>query len=85
MHFLFGVWFHKPDQLQVRNSLMQQIKESFERRHPLRHPARALHTAEPAPGRRGRPGAQEAQELKKLKPGEGMPKTKKTLALFARV
>jgi len=57
MHFLFGVWFHKPDQLQVRNSLMQQIKESFEAEGiRFAHPARALHTVEPPPAAAGAPG-----------------------------
>jgi small-conductance mechanosensitive channel len=49
MQFLFGVWFHKPDQLEVKNSLMQRIKESFDAegiRFAL--PARALHDAPPA-------------------------------------
>ena len=48
MQFLFGVWFHKPDQLQVRNSLMQQIKESFDAEGiEFALPARALHEAPP--------------------------------------
>jgi len=45
MQFLFGVWFHKPDQLEVRNSLMQQIKESFDAEGiHFAYPARALHS-----------------------------------------
>jgi small-conductance mechanosensitive channel len=67
MHFLFGVWFHKPDQLQMRNSLMQQIKERFDAEGiAFAHPVRALQpppaagpaagpaAAAPAAGRRGR-------------------------------
>jgi small-conductance mechanosensitive channel len=51
MQFLFGVWFHKPDQLEVRNSLMQQIKESFEAEGiEFAYPARALYTPPAVPG-----------------------------------
>jgi len=54
MQFLFGVWFHKPDQLEVRNSLMQQIKESFEAEGiEFAYPARALYGVAPPPA----PGA----------------------------
>jgi small-conductance mechanosensitive channel len=30
LQFLFGVWFHRDDFLNLRNSVMQQIKERFE-------------------------------------------------------
>jgi small-conductance mechanosensitive channel len=30
LEFLFGVWFHRPDHLNLRNSIMQAIKERFE-------------------------------------------------------
>ena len=52
IHFLFGVWFHKPDQLEMRNSLMQQIKEHFEAEGiQFAYPARRLYATElpPAP------------------------------------
>ncbi len=63
MHFLFGIWFHKPDQLAMRNSLMQQIKERFDAEgiefaHPVRTlqppPAAAPEALLPRTRRRGR-------------------------------
>lgn len=65
LQFLFGVWFHKPDYLELKNSLMQQIKESFEAEGILfAYPARVLYPAAlPAaagktPGRGRRKGRQ---------------------------
>ena len=60
IHFLFGVWFHKPDQLEMRNSLMQQIKENFEAEGiQFAHPARRLYSTElpPAPAAGPAPSA----------------------------
>jgi small-conductance mechanosensitive channel len=46
LQFLFGVWFYKPDYLELKNSLMQQIKESFEAEGILfAYPARVLYPA----------------------------------------
>ena len=63
LQFLFGVWFHKPDYLELRNSLMQQIKESFEAEDiQFAYPARMLYpavlptAAEKTPGRGRRKG-----------------------------
>ena len=65
LQFLFGVWFYKPDYLELKNSLMQQIKESFEAEGILfAYPARVLYPAAlPAaagktPGRGRRKGRQ---------------------------
>ena len=65
LQFLFGVWFHKPDYLELRNSLMQQIKESFEAEDiQFAYPARMLYpavlptAAEKTPGRGRRKGRQ---------------------------
>ena len=65
LQFLFGVWFHKPDYLELKNSLMQQIKESFDAEGILfAYPARVLYPAAlPAaagktPGRGRRKGRQ---------------------------
>ena len=60
IHFLFGVWFHKPDQLEMRNSLMQQIKERFEAEGiQFAYPARRLYATElpPAPAAGPAPSA----------------------------
>jgi small-conductance mechanosensitive channel len=60
IHFLFGVWFHKPDQLEMRNSLMQQIKEHFEAEGiQFAYPARRLYATElpPAPAAGPAPSA----------------------------
>jgi small-conductance mechanosensitive channel len=58
LQFLFGVWFYKPDYLELKNSLMQQIKESFEAEDiQFAYPARMLYpavlptAAEKTPGR----------------------------------
>jgi len=63
LQFLFGVWFYKPDYLELRNSLMQQIKESFEAEDiQFAYPARMLYpavlptAAEKTPGRGRRKG-----------------------------
>lgn len=65
LQFLFGVWFYKPDYLELKNSLMQQIKESFDAEGILfAYPARVLYPAAlPAaagktPGRGRRKGRQ---------------------------
>jgi small-conductance mechanosensitive channel len=56
LQFLFGVWFYKPDQLLMRNSLMQQIKENFDAEGiQFAYPTRTLYTQPPGrPGRAGR-------------------------------
>ena len=63
LQFLFGVWFYKPDYLELKNSLMQQIKESFEAEGiQFAYPARVLYpaavpaTAGKTPGRGRRKG-----------------------------
>ncbi len=63
LQFLFGVWFYKPDYLELKNSLMQQIKESFEAEDiQFAYPARMLYpavlptAAEKTPGRGRRKG-----------------------------
>jgi small-conductance mechanosensitive channel len=56
LQFLFGVWFHKPDQLAMRNSLMQQIKENFEAEGiQFAYPTRTLYTG-PLPASRPQAG-----------------------------
>jgi small-conductance mechanosensitive channel len=51
MQFLFGVWFHKNDFLEVKNSLMQRIKESFDAEGiEFALPARALYGEAPGDG-----------------------------------
>ena len=77
MQFLFGVWYHKLDQLQVRNSLMQQIKESFEAEGiQFAHPARALYgtappRAVPAVRLAARPAARLAASPARRRPRRG--------------
>jgi small-conductance mechanosensitive channel len=52
MQFLFGVWFHKPDFLEVKNSLMQRIKESFDAEGiEFALPVRALYGVAPPEAR----------------------------------